>query len=200
MKKRSLCVALAAALTIGSAVPAAAAPYGCGRNGRCGQNYADANGDGICDNYADADGDGVNDNCPGYGNGRWGQNYADADGDGICDNFVDADGDGDNDNCQGYGNGQGRRQGGGAASGQGQSAASAAGSVKQTAAKTASVKKSVIKKVQKRLNKMGYRCGGASGAMNAKTKKALKSFKKANGLKVNSKIDQPTLKALKITK
>lgn len=163
MKKRSLCVALAAALTIGSAVPAAAAPYGCGRNGRRGQNYADANGDGICDNYADADGDGVNDNCPGYGNG------------------------------------QGRRQGGGA-SGQGQSAASAAGSVKQTAAKTASVKKSVIKKVQKRLNKMGYRCGGASGAMNAKTKKALKSFKKANGLKVNSKIDQPTLKALKITK
>ena len=176
MKKRSLCVALAAALTIGSAVPAAAAPYGCGRNGRCGQNYADANGDGICDNFVDADGDG------------------------ICDNFVDADGDGVNDNCPGYGNGQGRRQGGGAASGQGQSAASAAGSVKQTVAKTASVKKSVIKKVQKKLNKMGYRCGGARGAMNAKTKKALKSFKKANGLKVNSKIDQPTLKALKITK
>ncbi len=70
-------------------------------------NYADENGDGICDNrtggqcpsYADANGDGICDNhphdqhnCPsgsGICNKRedcGGQNFADEDGDGVCDN------------------------------------------------------------------------------------------------------------------
>lgn len=57
---------------------------GCGAN--C-VNFADANGDGICDchgtgcgsYFVDADGDGACDNC-----GRY---FTDANGDGICDNF-----------------------------------------------------------------------------------------------------------------
>lgn len=44
-------VVLAAALIIGKAVPTAAAPCGGRGNGRCGQNYVDADGDGVCDNY-----------------------------------------------------------------------------------------------------------------------------------------------------
>ena len=64
MRKRSILVLLTT-LTIGTAVPAAAAPYGCGRNPQCGQYYVDANGDGICYNFVDNNGDGINDNCPG---------------------------------------------------------------------------------------------------------------------------------------
>lgn len=195
MKKRSiLVVLLAAALTIGNAVPAAAAPCGRG-NGRCGQNYVDADGDGICDNFVDVDGDGINDNCPGYGNGqgrgngqgygngqgcgngRCGQNYVDADGDGVCDNFVDADGNGVCDNYK----------------------TSMVNPVKKAAVKKTPIKKSTIKKVQRRLNKIGYKCGKANGKMNVKTQNALKSFKKAKGLKVNSLINKATLKALRIS-
>ena len=73
-----------------------------------GRNFADADGDGVCDNYGsngngcgkhsgcgkeyvDADGDGVCDNYGSNGNGckkRSGCNkeYVDADGDGVCDN------------------------------------------------------------------------------------------------------------------
>lgn len=150
MKKRSILVVLAAALTFGNVVPVAAAPFGSGRNGRCGQNYVDADGDGVCDNFVDEDGDGVNDNCPGLGNG------------------------------QGRRNGQGQVQ------------------PKAPAASTA--KKSTIKKVQRRLNNIGYNCGKVNGVMNAKTKKSLIKFKKTKGLKPNSVIDKPTLKALRISK
>ena len=92
-----------------------------------GQNFADADGDGICDNtvsslrYIDANGDGVCDNLGTYqrsgangnsgnsansnGGSRSGRNYVDADGDGVCDNngsscrYVDANGDGVCDNA-----------------------------------------------------------------------------------------------------
>lgn len=70
MKKRSVLVLLLATLTVGSAIPVAAGPRCCGRNPQCGQNYVDANGDGICDNFVDNNGDGINDNCPGYGQGQ----------------------------------------------------------------------------------------------------------------------------------
>ncbi|MCI9098724.1 MAG: peptidoglycan-binding protein [Lachnospiraceae bacterium] len=158
MRKRSILVLLTT-LTIGTAVPAAAAPYGCGRNPQCGQNYVDANGDGICDNFVDNNGDGRNDNCPGYGNG------------------------------QGWGQGQYNTP---------------AGSVKNNAAKKAvvkkaAVKKNTIKKVQRRLNKIGYRCGKINGIMNAKTKNALRKFKKTKGLKANCIINTSTLKALRIS-
>lgn len=95
-----------------------------------GQNFADADGDGICDNtvsslrYIDANGDGVCDNLGTYqrsgangnsgnsansnGGSGSGRNYTDADGDGVCDNngsscrYVDTDGDGICDNCGAY--------------------------------------------------------------------------------------------------
>lgn len=119
----------------------------------------------------------------------------DANGDGICDNFVDNNGDGRNDNCPGYGYGQGRGHG---------QYNTPAGSVKNNAAKKAvvkkaAVKKNTIKKVQRRLNKIGYRCGKINGIMNAKTKNALRKFKKTKGLKANCIINTSTLKALRIS-
>lgn len=150
MKKRSVLVLLLATLTIGSTVPAAAAPYGCGRNGGCGknagcgQNYMDNNGDGICDNFLDENGDGINDNCIGGGQGK--------------DSNMNPNG--------------------------------------KNTANSSTVNKNTIKKVQKRLNKIGYDCGTANGTMNAKTKKALRKFKKACGLKADAVIRASTLKAL----
>ena len=121
MRKRSILVLLTT-LTIGTAVPAAATPYGCGRNPQCGQYYVDANGDGICDNFVDNNGDGRNDNCPGYGNGMG----------------------------PGCGNGQGLGQ-------------------------------------------------GQYNTPSAKTKNALRKFKKTKGLKANCIINTSTLKALRIS-
>ena len=63
---------------------------------RCGRNFVDADGDGICDNagsgcvYADADGDGLCDVCGAeHGSCPTGEGaaFVDADGDGICDNY-----------------------------------------------------------------------------------------------------------------
>ena len=190
----------------------------------------DADGDGVCDNFVDNDGDGINDNCPGYGNGQCGQNYVDADGDGVCDNFVDNDGDGINDNCPGYGNGQGQGNGWRQGNGQGQaqgnrqqqtqdngqsqaqdnnqqiqiqdevSTVSSPNKNVANATKKANAKKLTIKKIQRKLNKMGFKCGKANGVMNTKTKNALKKFKKTKGLRANSIIDKSTLKALRISK
>lgn len=186
MKKRSILVfLLAAALTVGNAVPTVAAPYGGGRGGRCGQNYVDANGDGVCDNFVDANGDGINDNCPGYGNG------------------------------QGCGNGQRRGNGQGCGNGpcvQNKTTTASPvknngvkkavvkkASTKKVVVKKATIKKATIKLMQKRLNKIGYNCGKANGTMNKTTKNALKKFKKASGLKANSSITKATLKALRIS-
>lgn len=166
MKKKSIFVLLLTTLTIGSAVPAAAAPYCGGRGAQCGQNYVDADGDGICDNFVDANGDGINDNCPGYG--------------------------------YGYGQGQGLGQ----RRGQRQTAVTAPVQntvVKKTVTKKAVTKKNTIKKVQRRLNKIGYRCGKINGIMNAKTKNALRDFKRTNGLRANCVLNGSTLKALRIS-
>ena len=61
-----------------------------------GRNYADADGDGVCDrvcSYVDTDNDGVCDNrdacsasaIAGTGHGR---HFVDADGDGVCDHHA----------------------------------------------------------------------------------------------------------------
>lgn len=174
MKKRSVSVLLLATLIIGSAVPAAAGPH-CGGGG----------GRGFC----------------GGGGGRGpqcGQYYVDSNGDGICDNFVDNNGDGINDNCPGYGQGQGQGQGRGQGGAAVASPSESTAAKKTTAAK-APTKKATIKKVQKRLNKIGYNCGKANGIMNKKTKNALKKFKKTKGLKANTVINKTTLKALGIS-
>ena len=87
-----------------------------------GQNFTDANNDGVCDytgngyGYTDADNDGICDNRGTRCHNRQGKNYTDQDGDGICDNtgkgcqFADEDGDGV---CDHYAsrpeNGRGRR-------------------------------------------------------------------------------------------
>lgn len=164
MKKRSTFVLLLTALVIGSAVPAAAAPYCGGRGPGCGRNYVDANGDGICDNFVDNNGDGINDDRPGYGRG------------------------------QGRGSGRGYGQCRAVVTSPAQNTASK----KAVAAKTVT-KKETIKKIQRRLNKIGYRCGKVNGIMNVKTKNALKSFKRTKGLKVNNAINKQTLKALGIS-
>lgn len=111
------------------------------REGRAA-NFADADGDGVCDraaamvraSFVDADGDGICDNAgqgmhagargsngAGFG---WGAGFIDEDGDGVCDNaangsgggfgrgFVDSDGDGVCDNA-GVGGGAGRQDRGG---------------------------------------------------------------------------------------
>lgn len=57
---------------------------------------------------------------------------------------------------------------------------------------------STVKKVQNKLNKLGYNCGKADGSYGAKTKKAIKKFQKKKGLAVNGKINKTLLKNLNI--
>ena len=62
-----------------------------------------------------------------------------------------------------------------------------------------SVSKNTIKKVQKRLNKLGYDCGTPDGIMGSKTKKALKKFQRDHDLKADGIIGKKTLKALDLS-
>lgn len=59
-----------------------------------------------------------------------------------------------------------------------------------------SVSKTTVKKVQKKLNRLGYSCGTADGVMGSKTKKALKKFQRDNGLTADGVIGAKTLAAL----
>ena len=84
--KKKMFVTLAALVLAAAAlaVPATAHGHG-GWNGDCRQAVSCLDADGTCGrgNYADEDGDGVCDNCGaacGY------RHYADEDGDGLCDN------------------------------------------------------------------------------------------------------------------
>ena len=70
--------------------------------------------------------------------------------------------------------------------------------MKKAAAAKVAAKKNTIKKVQRRLNKIGHNCGKVNGIMNKKTRNALRAFKRANGLKVDSAINKTTLKALRL--
>ncbi|MBU3143565.1 peptidoglycan-binding protein [Clostridium sp. CF012] len=42
-----------------------------------------------------------------------------------------------------------------------------------------------IKKIQQKLNDLGYSCGVADGSMGTKTKNAIKNFQRDNGLKID---------------
>ena len=84
--KKKMFVTLAALVLAAAAlaVPAAAHGHG-GWNGDCRQAVSCLDADGTCGrgNYADEDGDGVCDNC---GTACGYRHYADEDGDGLCDN------------------------------------------------------------------------------------------------------------------
>ena len=107
MKKKMFVTLAALALAAAAlAVPAAAHGHG-GWNGDCRQAVSCLDADGTCGrgNYADEDGDGVCDNC---GTACGYRHYADEDGDGFCDNcgiacgyrhYADEDGDGVCDSC-----------------------------------------------------------------------------------------------------
>jgi len=55
-----------------------------------------------------------------------------------------------------------------------------------------------LKKAQKKLNKLGYKCGKADGIMGSKTRKALRSFQKDEGIKVTGTLSKATKKRLEI--
>lgn len=56
--------------------------------------------------------------------------------------------------------------------------------------------KATVKKVQRRLNKLGYKCGKADGILGTKTKKALRQYKKHHGMHVDCTIKRPLLRKL----
>lgn len=56
---------------------------------------------------------------------------------------------------------------------------------------------SIVKKVQKKLNKLGYNCGKADGIYGTKTKNAIKDFQSDEGMNVNGEIKKALLKKLK---
>lgn len=58
---------------------------------------------------------------------------------------------------------------------------------------------STVKKVQKKLNKLGYKCGKADGHCGSKTKSAIKKYQKKRHMTVNGKITKTLLKKLKIS-
>lgn len=58
---------------------------------------------------------------------------------------------------------------------------------------------STVKKVQKKLNKLGYKCGKADGHCGSKTKAAIRKYQKKKHMTVNGKITKTLLKKLKIS-
>lgn len=58
---------------------------------------------------------------------------------------------------------------------------------------------STVKKVQRKLNKLGYQCGKADGIYGTKTKKAIRKFQRKKGLTVNGNINKILLKKLNIS-
>lgn len=59
-------------------------------------------------------------------------------------------------------------------------------------------KAATVKKVQNRLNKLGYKCGTPNGICGTKTKNAIKKFQKKKGITVNGKINKTLLKKLNL--
>lgn len=70
--------------------------------------------------------------------------------------------------------------------------------VKSTSNKSSTSKNNNTKKVQEKLNALGYNCGKADGVMGKSTKSAIKSFQKSKGLKADGVAGKATLKALGI--
>ena len=58
---------------------------------------------------------------------------------------------------------------------------------------------STVKKVQKKLNKLGYNCGKADGVYGTKTQNAIKKYQRDKGLTVNGKINKTLLRKLNIS-
>lgn len=78
------------------------------------------------------------------------------------------------------------------------SSSKSSSSVKKSSKTSKYYKTSVVKKVQKKLNKMGYKCGKADGKFGTKTKKAIRKYQRAKGMKVNGEINKTLLKKMKI--
>ncbi len=55
-----------------------------------------------------------------------------------------------------------------------------------------------IKKVQKKLNKKGYKCGTADGVMGKRTRKAIRLYQKLKGIKRTGNINKKLLKSLHV--
>lgn len=55
-----------------------------------------------------------------------------------------------------------------------------------------------IKRVQNKLNKLGYPCGSPDGCCDNQTQKAIRRYQRKKGLTVNGKINKTLLKKLKI--
>jgi hypothetical protein len=58
---------------------------------------------------------------------------------------------------------------------------------------------STIKKVQTKLNNLGYKCGTADGVYGTKTKKAIKKYQKKKGMSANGNINKSLVKKLHIS-
>lgn len=77
---------------------------------------------------------------------------------------------------------------------------SSSGSSSVTTKKTSKYyQTSTVKKVQNKLNDLGYDCGKADGIYGKKTKKAIEDFQKDENMTVNGKIKKALLKKLKIS-
>ncbi len=57
---------------------------------------------------------------------------------------------------------------------------------------------SKVKKIQKKLNKLGYKCGKADGICDKKTRRAIKRYQDANNLKTSGKINKSLCRKLNI--
>ena len=68
-----------------------------------------------------------------------------------------------------------------------------------SAGSSSSVSRNTVKKVQKRLNRLGYACGTPDGVMGSKTKKALKKFQEDHELEADGIIGRKTLRALHLS-
>lgn len=67
-----------------------------------------------------------------------------------------------------------------------------------TSTKSNSEKIELNKKIQNKLNELGYDCGEADGSIGPKTKEAIKKFQKDNGLEVDGSAGPKTREAMGI--
>ncbi|WMM26707.1 peptidoglycan-binding domain-containing protein [Tissierella sp. MB52-C2] len=75
---------------------------------------------------------------------------------------------------------------------------SSTSSTKKTSTISATDKKAEIKKIQEKLNELGYDCGKADGIAGEKTKEAIKAFQKDNELTADGIAGAKTKEALGI--
>lgn len=59
-------------------------------------------------------------------------------------------------------------------------------------------KASTVRKVQKKLNKLGYKCGKVDGSYGKKTKIDIRKYQRKKGMTVNGKINKSLCKKLHI--